>query len=84
MNTLAVRERAVRDDMSYAQAFVKAVDSDLTKALRQREEGGERFVAEMHPYHRWKRETKRSLEDVRRVLYNSERYGPHLARVSRT
>ncbi|WP_049641144.1 MobF family relaxase [Candidatus Rhodobacter oscarellae] len=80
-NTLAVRERAVRDDMRYAQAFVKGVDSDLTKALRQWEDGGERFVAEMHPYHRWERETKSSLENVRRVLSNKERYGPHLARV---
>ena len=80
-NTLAVRERAVRDDMSGAQAFVHGVESDLAKALREREDGGERFVAQMHPYYRWNRETKRSLEDVRRILGNSERYSPHLARI---
>ena len=80
-NTLAVRERAVRDDMIGARAFVEGVESDLTKALREREDGGGRFVAEMHPYYRWNRETKRRLEDFRRVLRNRKRYGPHLESV---
>ena len=67
--------------MFCAQTFVKTIDSDLTKALREREDGGEQFVAQTHPYYRWERETTRSLEGFRRILHNSERYSPHLARI---
>ncbi|WP_419740829.1 MobF family relaxase [Ruegeria sp.] len=80
-NTLARNERAVRDDMGAAEFAVHALDSDLTKALQQRQEGGERFVSEMHPYHWWQRDTQKNLESVRRMLNDRERYGPHLDRV---
>ncbi|MCY4192222.1 MAG: AAA family ATPase, partial [Rhodospirillaceae bacterium] len=82
-NTLAVRERAVRDDMQYARAAVQSIEGDLVKVLQEREHGGDRFVAEMHPYYRWHRDAVKELESAGHILRDTERYGPHLARVPR-
>ena len=80
-NRFGVRERTVLHDMMGREARVKGIDEDLAKAAAERENGGDRFVSEMHPYARWQREAERSVEDARDVLGNRERYGPHLDRV---
>jgi len=63
------------------EAWVEHIDEELAKAVRQREAGGERFMAEMHPYSRWHREATQHVGELRRVLADRERYGPHLDRV---
>ena len=80
-NALAARERLLRDDMRVAQACVEGLEDDLAKAVQEREEGGERFVSEMHPYAGWKREATRHVGYFRHVLGDRDRYGPHLDRV---
>ena len=80
-NWFAVDERSTLRDMRAEQARLRFVDHDLAKALREREEGGERFVSKMHPYPRWKREAARSVASLRDVLGDRERYDRHLARV---
>ena len=80
-NALAARERLLRDDMRVAQACVEGLEDDLEKAVREREEGGERFVSEMHPYVGWKREATRNVGFFRHVVGDRDRYGPHLDRV---
>ncbi len=47
----------------------------------EREEGGEAFVSEMHPYPRWQRDAMHHVKSLRTVLDDRETYGPHLARV---
>ncbi|MXX90316.1 MAG: relaxase domain-containing protein [Boseongicola sp. SB0677_bin_26] len=80
-NEFAIRERSVRDDMQGAQAILRCVERDLDRVVREREEGGGRFAAEMHPYARWERDAERHVGELRRVLADGESYGPHLARV---
>ena len=80
-NRFAVGERSELWDMQAGQARIRFVDRDLAKALREREEGGERFVSEMHPYPRWKREAERTVGELRDVLGDRKRYDRHLARV---
>ena len=80
-NALAARERLLRDDMRVAQACVEGLEDDLAKAVREREEGGERFVSEMHPYADWQREATRHVGFFRHVLGDRDRYGLHLDRV---
>ncbi len=80
-NTLATNERAVRDEMEIDAYRVHRLDEELTEALQQREDGGDAFVGQMHPYHRWKRDTQSNLETVRYVLNDRDTYGPHLDRV---
>ncbi|MYA87070.1 MAG: hypothetical protein F4X97_01200 [Boseongicola sp. SB0662_bin_57] len=67
--------------MQAEQAFLRFIDRDLAKALRDRDEGGSAFVAEMHPYRRRKREAARSVGELRAILSDRERYDRHLARV---
>ncbi len=80
-NALAARERLLRDDMRVAQACVEGLEDDLAKSVREREEGGERFVSAMHPYAGWKREAMDRVRYFRHVLGDRDRYGPHLDRV---
>ena len=80
-NMFVVGERSERWDMQAEQARLRFVDRDLAKALRERDEGGRAFVAEMHPYPRWKREAERSVGELRDVLSDRERFDRHLARV---
>lgn len=60
---------------------VRHIDKELARAVKQREQGGERFVSEMQPYARWRHEAERWVEDTRHVLDRPETYGPHIARV---
>ncbi len=80
-NAFAIRERAVRDEMRGREAWVKGIDEDLAKAVAEREEGGERFVSEMHPYARWQDDATQHVGRLNRVIDDRERYGPHLDRV---
>ena len=80
-NMFVVGERSERWDMQAGQARLRFVDRDLAKALRERDEGGRAFVAEMHPYPRWKREAERSVGELRDILSDRERFDRHLARV---
>ena len=80
-NVFAVDRRSERWDMQAEQARLRWVDHHLAKALRERNEGGEAFVLEMHPYPRWKREAARTVGELRDVLSDRERYDRHLAQV---
>ncbi|MDE0696839.1 MAG: hypothetical protein OXH76_13520, partial [Boseongicola sp.] len=80
-NRFGVRERTVLHDMMGREARVKGIDEDLARSVVEREDGGERFVSEMHPYARWQREATQHVGDLRRVLDDRERYGAHLDRV---
>ena len=61
--------------------MAKGIDEDLAKSVAEREEDGGRFVSEMHPYAGWEREAMDHVGDLRRILGNRERYGPHFDRV---
>ena len=76
-----IRERTAWHEMLCRDGWVRHIDNELARAARQREQGGERFVSEMHPYARWRHEATRWVKDARKVLGDPETYGPHVARV---
>ena len=76
-----IRERTAWHEMLCREGWVRHVDSELARAVEERERGGERFVTEMHPYARWRHEATRWARDARKVLGDPETYGPHIARV---
>ena len=80
-NAFAIRERAVRDEMRGREAWVERIDKDLAKAVAEREDGGEPFVSEMHPYARWQDHATQHVGRLNRILDDRESYGPHLDRV---
>ena len=63
------------------EAWVEGIDEDLAKAVAEREDGGEPFVSEMHPYARWQDDATQHVGRLNRVLADRESYGPHLDRV---
>ena len=79
-NRFVVRERSVIWDMQAEQAFLRCVDRDLAKAIREREQGGSAFVSKMHPYPQWKRQAMHHVEHARHVLDRPETYDRHLSR----
>ena len=80
-NGFAVGESMMCDEMQGRAARLWHLDNDLAKVVREREEGGEAFVSEMHPYPRWQRDAMHHVKSLRTVLDDRETYGPHLARV---
>ena len=76
-----IRERTAWHEMLCREGWVRHIDSELARAVGQREAGGERFVSEMHPYARWRHEATRWVKEAREALGDPETYGPHLARV---
>ena len=60
---------------------VRHIDNELARAVSQREQGGEEFVSEIHPYARWRHEAERWVEEAREVLADPVTYSPHIARV---
>ena len=80
-NRFAVRERSVLADMRSEDACLRRLDNVLAKAIRERAEGGEAFVSEMHPYPRWQRDAMHHVKELQTVLGDRERYDRHLARV---
>ena len=80
-NGFAVGESMMCDEMQGRAARLWHLDNDLAKAVREREEGGEAFVSEMHPYPRWQRDAMHHVKSLRTVLDDRETYGPHFARV---
>ena len=80
-NGFAVGESMMCDEMQGRAARLWHLDNDLAKAVREREEGGEAFVSEMHPYPRWQRDAMHHVKSLRTVLDDRETYGPHLVRV---
>ncbi len=82
-NRLAARERKIQDNMRITQARVHDLERDLAQTLQERQDGGDAFVAHMHPYRRWEQDARRQIESVRWILDNPADYGPHLDRAPR-
>ena len=80
-NEFAIRERSVRDEMRGCEAWVRRIDDEFAKAAAEREDGGDRFVSQMHPCAGWKRGAERSVRALDSVLDDRESYGPRLDRV---
>ena len=80
-NTFAVGERSVLTGMQAEQACLRHLDDVLARAVRERDEGGAKFVSEMHPYPQWQRNAMHHVKELRAVLDDKrERYDRHLAR----
>ena len=77
-----VRERTVLHKMMGEEAWLKSTDKKLARIIKEREDGGARFVSEMHPYARWKREATRHVKEAGRVLNDPETYDQHFERMS--
>ena len=76
-----VRERTVLHKMMGEEAWLKSTDKNLARIIKEREDGGERFVSEVHPYAWWKREAERHVKDAGRMLGDPETYDRHLSRM---
>ena len=76
-----IDERTAWHEMLGRAGRVRHIDNELARTVSQREQGGEKFVSEIHPYARWRHEAERWVEEAREVLADPETYGPHIARV---
>ena len=76
-----VRERTVLHKMMGEEAWLKSKDEKLARIIKEREDGGERFVSEVHPYAWWQSEAERHVKEAGWMLDDPETYDRHFERM---